>query len=581
MSNDQGVCHEKLGCPECGSSDGLQVFQKEDDSFDGFCYACPQGGRFVRDPYKTGVPLKEGTRKIKRDDTELLEEASQLPFNSLPHRGLSKQVCEEYGVRVALSAKDGKTVVAEYYPDTKAGATTGWEVKSVEKKGFYGIGDRRGSLELWGTATAKKSGGRKLWITEGRSDAMALYQSLRKHTATKWKHLIPSVVSLTRGAGGAVKDLLNNRKFVDSYDEVILVFDNDSVGIDAVEQVLKTFPLAKVVELPQIQWVDEESGEVKTTKDANDYVMGGMSQELYDQTMWKASIIRQGEVVDVSDFIEDALIKPSMGIGWPWPSATKATFGIRPHTIHIIGAAPKIGKTDHEHQLIEHLVFKENQKVGVFDFENPPAKTAKKVASKHHKIDYTRPDAVYNDEDLRRGLMAQQGLVRFYDRRASREWDSVKIALEEMHLLDNINIFIIDPLTAFVSMYTSSEANDALNAIMTEMADLVMKYPITLLCYTHVNPKPKSSTPHEKGGSVLSGEFTGSRAMEKWSHYAWGIRRDRSPDCPQERKNMSTFELLYDREFGQSAAFDVYFDEPTVTYLEPTRLIAGGREYTH
>jgi twinkle protein len=130
-----------------------------------------------------------------------------------------------------------------------------------------------------------------------------------------------------------------------------------------------------------------------------------------------------------------------------------------------------------------------------------------------------------------------------------------------------------------VSMYTSSEANDMLNSIMTEMADLVMKYPITILCYTHVNPKPKTSTPHEKGAAVLSSEFTGSRAMEKWSHYAWGIRRDRSPDCPDERKNLSTFDLLFDRDFGQTASFDVYFDEPTVSYLEPTRAIAGG--YTH
>jgi twinkle protein len=579
METNDGVCHEKLGCPECGSSDGLQVFQKEDDVFDGFCYACPDGGRFVKDPYGTGVPLQSSSRKLKRDDSEVMAEAGELPFRKLSHRGLSLQVCEEYGVRVALSERDGKTITAEYYPDTKGGTLCGYEVKSVEKKGFYGIGDRRGAVELWGTVTARKSGGRKLWITEGRADAMALYQSLRKHTAVKWKHLIPSVVSLTRGAGGAVKDLLNNRKFIESYDEVILVFDNDQPGLDAVEQVLKTFPMIKVTELPKIQWVDEASGEVKTTKDANDYVMAGMSQELYDLTMWKAAVVRQGEVVDVLDFIEDAMIKPKMGISWPWPSATKATFGIRPHTIHQIGAAPKIGKTDHEHQLIAHLAFKEGQKVGVFDLENPPAKTAKKIASKHHRIDYTRPDIEFNDEDLRRGLMDQQGLVRFYDRKASREWDSVRVALEEMHLLDNINIFIIDPLTALVSMYTSSEANDMLNSIMTEMADLVMKYPITILCYTHVNPKPKTSTPHEKGAAVLSSEFTGSRAMEKWSHYAWGIRRDRSPDCPDERKNLSTFDLLFDRDFGQTASFDVYFDEPTVSYLEPTRAIAGG--YTH
>ena len=86
-----------------------------------------------------------------------------------------------------------------------------------------------------------------------------------------------------------------------------------------------------------------------------------------------------------------------------------------------------------------------------------------------------------------------------------------------------------------------------------------------------MNPKPKSAKSHEQGGKVLSGEFTGSRAMEKWFHYGHGISRDRSDDCPAEEKNMSRFTLLFDREYGQSGGCDVYYDEQTVTYLEPNK----------
>ena len=59
--------------------------------------------------------------------------------------------------------------------------------------------------------------------------------------------------------------------------------------------------------------------------------------------------------------------------------------------------------------------------------------------------------------------------------------------------------------------------------------------------------------------------------MEKWFHYGHGIMRDRTEECPPERKNMSTFQMLFDREYGQSYSADVYFDESTVTYLEPDR----------
>jgi len=117
-----------------------------------------------------------------------------------------------------------------------------------------------------------------------------------------------------------------------------------------------------------------------------------------------------------------------------------------------------------------------------------------------------------------------------YDRGASRDWIDIRIAIEEMYLLDGIRIFTLDPITALISRYKASDANDLLNEICTDMADLVQKYPITIFNYSHVNPKPKGIKSHEDGARVLSSEFTGSRAMEKWFHYGWGIRRNRSPD---------------------------------------------------
>ena len=56
--------------------------------------------------------------------------------------------------------------------------------------------------------------------------------------------------------------------------------------------------------------------------------------------------------------------------------------------------------------------------------------------------------------------------------------------------------------------------------------------------------------------------------MEKWAHYGHGISRDRSDDCPPERNNISTFNMLFDRDFGQNYNCDVKFDEKTITYLE-------------
>ena len=547
---EQGSCWYKTSCPSCGSSDGNQVYTYDDKPNDSFCFAC--------DTYHPSVSnsavVPRYIKPYKADTMKDLEHIKALPILGIEDRKIRQETASTYRVRASVSQEDGTTITHIYSPDTLKGQLTGYECKEVSSKKFSSIGDRKGELDLWGSWTCV--GGNKLFITEGRLDAMALHQTINEHNGDKYKDFKASVVSLTRGASGAVKDLLNNKALFSKYKEIVLVFDGDDAGAKATKECLKLFPLFKVAKL--------------SMKDPCDMLVAGKEKELYESCVFNASVERQGEVVDVHDIIENAMLKPQMGISFPWPTVTKACFGIRPHTIHCVGAAPKIGKTDHQHQLVHHLVYNEGVKVGMFDLENSPVKTAKKLASKQAKKDFTRPDTIYADQELRSTLESLDGKVRFYDRSGSRDWEDIRTAITEMHLLDGINIFIIDPITALISRFSSGEANDELNKICTDVSDLCSLYPITLFFYSHVNPKHKTSTPHEKGARVYSSEFTGSRAMEKWMHYGHGISRDRTDECPEERKNMSEFYMLFDRDFGQSYTCDVYFDEQTVTYLEPT-----------
>ena len=546
---EDGQCEYKTSCPDCGSSNGNQVYSYETKANDSYCFAC--------DTYHpSNTNITNNKLNYKADVMNDLEQIKSLPILAIPDRKISKETSETYRVRASLSQEDGKTITHLYSPDTLSGQLCGYEVRDFKNKAFLSAGSRKGGLDLWGSYVAKKNGV-KLFITEGRLDCMALYQVLDSLSPEKYKQYKPNVVSLTRGASGALKDIINNREYVESFKEVILCFDQDDAGKAATKQVLQAFPLFKVAKLP--------------LKDACDMLVAGREDELYKACLWDSKQERQGEVVDVHDIIENAMLKPEMGLSFPWPTVTKACFGIRPHTCHVVGAAPKTGKTDHQHQLVHHLVYNEKVKVGMFDLENSPVKTAKKLASKQAKKDFTRPDTIYEDSELRSTLESLDGKVRFYDRSGSRDWEDIRTAITEMHLLDGINIFIIDPITALISRFSSSEANDELNRICTDVSDLCSLYPITLFFYSHVNPKPKTSTPHEKGARVYSSEFTGSRAMEKWFHYGHGISRNRTDECPEERKNISEFYMLFDRDFGQSYTCDVYFDETTVTYLEPNR----------
>ena len=544
----KGKCLYKTSCG-CGSGDGKQVYVQEDGSLDAYCWACETYDPMNSDNVVSIKPMKES--KMRMIDVD------KLPTLAIPDRGLRLDTVENFPVKIAVSEKDGTTITNHYYADHRDGELIGYEARECATKSFSAVGDRKGDFDLWNQHNCERNG-KKLFVFEGRLDAMSLFQTVTDNRPAKYSKYAPNIVSLTRGAASAVKDLLANRSFVEGYSEVVLCFDNDEAGKRATKEVLRVFPLFKVANLGKY-------------KDANEMLMDDKSNELYTACVWNGEHIRQGEVVDVRDIIVKAMERPKMGLSFPWPTVTKATFGIRPHNIHIVGAAPKIGKSDWQYQLVHHLCYSENVKVGMFDLENSPVRTAKKLASKEARLDFTRPDKEYEDQLLHDTLVAMDGRVRFYDRGASRDWSDIRVAIEEMHLLDNINIFIIDPLTALVSRYNSSEANDKLNEIATDMADLVNLYPITIFGFSHVNPKPKGARTHEQGAKVLSGEFTGSRALEKWCHYGHGISRDRSDDCPPEEKNMSKFYMLFDREYGQSYNADVYFDEPTVTYLEATK----------
>jgi twinkle protein len=129
--------------------------------------------------------------------------------------------------------------------------------------------------------------------------------------------------------------------------------------------------------------------------------------------------------------------------------------------------------------------------------------------------------------------------------------------------------FIIDPLTALVAEADTSTANDILNDFMAKSASLCNELQVTMFMYSHVNP-PQSGLPHDRGGEVLSSQFTGSRAMEKWAHYGWGIVRNRYEENPIKR-NTAEQVLLFDREFGEYGRFKCYYDAVKNDWSEITQ----------
>lgn len=518
------VRHEP--CPECGSKDNLARYA------DGgaYCFGCEYYEKADEDfelP-EDFVPQKEKTFR------PLIGE-----YQALRKRKISEDTCAKFGYQVGTL---GGEVCQFINVRDKDRNLTGQKVRLQGKK-FKVLGKVSNEvligMHLWDR-------GRKLVITEGEIDMLSYAE------VTNCKY---PVVSLPNGAHSAKQVLSNCLSYLEGFEEIILLFDDDEPGQEAAKQ------CAPLMETGRIK-----IAKVQGYKDANDALKDGAVKPLIN-SVFEAKAYRPSTIVTIDDVFENAMKEPKMGLSFPWPTATRVTLGIRPAEIHIIGAAPKIGKTEHQHQLMKHITEVHNERVGVCSLEENPVKTAKKIAGKYMNRQFTKPREVggWTPEELKQGLDTIRGKIEMYSSEGVRDHSEI-LSTIRYWAAQGIWLFIIDPLTALVAEHDSSAANDILNEFMSKAASLCMELQITMFMYSHVNPV-KSGIPHDQGGEVLSSQFTGSRAMEKWAHYGWGIVRNRTLEDPIAR-NTGEHVLLFDREFGEYCRYPVFYDAERNDYRE-------------
>ena len=110
------------------------------------------------------------------------------------------------------------------------------KVRHVATKDFHAEG-RLSQATLFGQQLFRK-GGKIITVTEGELDAVSVYQM----TGNKWP-----CVSIRRGAGSAVKDAKAQFEFLDSYDTIVICFDNDDVGREAAVSLAQIFEQTSIV----------------------------------------------------------------------------------------------------------------------------------------------------------------------------------------------------------------------------------------------------------------------------------------------------------------------------------------------
>lgn len=507
----------KTECPECPSSDAFGIH----DDGHGYCYSCKA---YVHDAVGDGVPKKQERKPMTA--VGLIDPGEPL---GIPVRKLKQETCAKWGYTVS-EYKGKKVQVANYRNDQ--GQLVAQKVRFANKD-FKFLGDTKAAglygQHLW------RGGGKRVVITEGELDALSLSQS---HDL-KWP-----VVSIPNGVSGAAKAISKALPWLLGYEEIIIMFDQDDVGIAAALECAQLFPpgRCKIVTLPD--------------HDANDLLVAGRAGDLI-QAVWDAKTWRPDGLVTIADIRDKVLEPPETGLPWFTDTLTNLTYGRRTGEIYAFGAGTGVGKTD---WLTEQMVYDMktlNMPIGVFALEQNPAETVKRIAGKHARKLFILEDADWEQADLVQALadLEAAGKLFMYDSFGATDWAVISKTIRYLAHSENVKLFYLDHLTALAA--AEDDERKALEFIMADMASLCKELGVVIHLISHLaTPEGK---PHEEGGRVMIRHFKGSRAIGFWCHYMFGLERHQQHKSARLR-GVTTFRCLKDRYTGRATGKCMWYE---------------------
>jgi twinkle protein len=519
------VGHEP--CPECGSSDALARYS--DGSAKCFAEDCDY--REAADGQGITHP-----RTRKKNVKGLVPKGA---IKAIPSRKLTEKSCEKWdytsgSVKGALFGLDDPKVAVQIanYHDPVTGEVVCQKLRTKDKE-FILVGPGKKKPPLYGMHLWRNTKAPKVVITEGEIDAISVSQ-IQQH---RWP-----VVSLPNGAQGAKNAITQHLEWLDKFDDVVLLFDNDEAGNSAAAKCAPLFApgKCKIARLP--------------LKDANEMLKADRGDEVVS-AIWEAKAYRPDGIVTLADIRERLRKPPEIGLAWWSPTLTQLTGGRLWGKVYAFGAGTGVGKTDFLTQQMKYDVTELHQPIGIFSYEQQPEETAKRIAGKFAGKAYHVANAGWTPDELEQTLdqIEASGKVFFYDSFGATEWETTRSHIRWLHHNHGVRIFYIDNLTAF-----AAEADDEkkmLEQTMAQIAKLATELQIIIHIVSHLSTP--EGTPHEEGGRVMIRHFKGSRAIGYWCSFMFGLERDTQADDKKERRT-TTFRVLKDRHTGRSSGEKFY-----------------------
>jgi twinkle protein len=505
----QFLHHES--CPTCGSSDALARY--EDGT--GWCWSCST--YFSADGLPSDRPRDDG------GSTSAL-----LPGEpaSLPRRSIDAETCRKYRYLV----DDEQALQLATYCDA-AGRPVAQKVRTADKK-FRWVGEPKKAVlfgqQLWA------GGGRRVVVTEGEIDALSVAQVFER----RWP-----VVSVPNGASAAKADLTKHLEWLESFEQVVLLFDTDEPGQKAAADCAELFSPGKcrIGTLP--------------LKDANEMLVAGRTRELVS-AVFEAKPYRPDGIVNGADLWEAVSRELPHGTTYPWPSLDRVTYGMRSQELVTWCAGTGIGKSQFVREVAHHLAMHHRQKVGIIALEesNRQSALAQMSLFANARLHLPPVRAEFSTAQLRAIFEQCLGTGRYelYDHFGSVEAATLLPKIRHMVLAGKCRWIVLDHVSIMVSGYAAEgDERKRLDELMTRLRSLVQELDFGLHLVSHLR-RSGGETPHEEGGKISLADLRGSGAIGHVSDIVIGVERNQQ--AVGDARNRSHLRILKNRFSGDTGS---------------------------
>ena len=510
---------------DCGSTTGRGVY----DDGHKYCFSCQEWFAPEGEDKHTVPPAstKSGTKSGTMSNSQFAVGS----FQELTKRQLRVDTLRKYGYSVG--AWRGNGIHIAEYTDKKGERA---QHLRFANKDFIWLGESK-RVQLFGQHLYG-SGGKRLVITEGEIDCMTIAQCF----SLTWP-----VVSLPSGAAGAKKAILRNLEYCESFDSVVLAFDQDDAGKKAVADVAPLFSPGKAKVMVYEGYKD--ANELLLERGVKPVVSGVFNSDVY----------RPDGIIN-SNTLWDAVKAPlAPGLDLPYPKLSEMLYGHRQGEITMLTAGSGLGKSTLAHELGYHLLMKHNMSLGVLALEEP----VRKATERYMSIDLNKPLHL-SREGIDEAVLAKSfkrithdHSLWLYDHFGSTDIDNLLAKIRYMCVGLEVQTIILDHISIVVSgldEVLGTSERKMIDILMTKLRSLVNETNCSIIGVVHLKRAgDKSGKSWNEGKQVSLTALRGSASLEQLSDNVLSIERNQQAE---EGSNIATLRVLKCRHSGITGKAD-------------------------